>query len=352
MTAVRMGFIGAGYMGQLAHIANYAPLPDCRPVALAEPRAELARRVAEAHGIERVYRDHRELATDPEIDAVAAILPQQLVTPVVRDLLEAGRHVITEKPMGVRSEDCAELAARADERGLVYQVGYMKRHDTGVILARRLVDELLATGRLGAIMMARAWCFGGDWTFGIGEPITTDERVPEGVSEAQALPDWIEERHHQLLRRLLNVDTHVTNLVRFLLDEDFELEHAAFRDMDRPIVLQGWSASGANCVFELASLPAPRWHEGVELIFERGTLLVEPPPPMRRQSAARVVLREMGEEPRTIEPEAAPGWAFAAQARHFLSSVRGNEPPVSPASDALRDVELAEQAVRLVAASG
>jgi len=64
-----------------------------------------------------------------------------------------------------------------------------------------------------------------------------------------------------------------------------------------------------------------------------------------------VVLREMGEDPRTVEPEAAPGWAFAEQARHFLASVRGEEEPASPAEDALRDVELAEQAVRLVAQS-
>lgn len=274
------------------------------------------------------------------------------MTPVVRDLLEAGKHVITEKPMGVRSEDCRELAEAAERRGLIYQVGYMKRHDTGVLLARRMIDELLSSGRLGAITMARAWCFGGEWQFGIEQPITTCEAAPEGVSEPRSFAGWIPEELHALIGRLLNVDSHVTNLVRFLLGEDYELEHAAFRGMERPVVLQGWSASGANCVFELGRLPAPRWHEGVELFFEGGTLLVEPPPPMRRQSAARVVLREMGEEPRTVEPEAAPGWAFAEQARHFVASVRGEEPPASPASDALRDVELAEQAVRLVTATG
>lgn len=335
-------------MGQLAHIGNYTALDACEMVALAEPREELARKVAECHGIERVRADHRDIAADPEIEAVAAILPQQLVTPVARDLLEAGKHVITEKPMGVRSEDCRELAEMAEQRGLIYQVGYMKRHDTGVRLARRMTDELLETGRLGAIAMVRAWCFAGEWKFGIEDPITTDEQVPEGVSEARPFPDWIPEDLHGLFNRVVNVDSHATNLVRFLIGEDYEFEQAAFRGLDRPMVLQGWSESGANCVFELGKLPAPRWHEGVEIVFEGGTLLVEPPPPMRRQSAARVVLREMGEDPRTIEPEAAPGWAFAAQARHFLASVRGEEQPASPASDAVRDVELAEQAVRLV----
>jgi predicted dehydrogenase len=335
-------------MGQLAHIGNYALLDECEMVALAEPREELARKVADEYDIERVCRDHREIAADPEIEAVAAILRQEHVTPVVRDLLEAGKHVITEKPMGVRSEDCRELVELAADRGLVYQVGYMKRHDHGVLLAKGIIDELRESGRLGEITMARAWCFAGEWKFGIEEPIATDESVPDDVSEARPFPGWIPEELDSLYNRVLNVDSHATNLVRFLIG-DYELQQAAFRDMSRPIVLQGWSESGANCVFELGTLPAPRWHEGVEIFFEGGTLLVEPPPPMRRQSAARVVLREMGDDPRTIEPEAKPGWAFLAQARHFLASARGEEKPASPAGDAMRDVELAEEAVGLVA---
>ena len=349
MAPVAMGFVGAGYMGQLAHIGNYAPLTGARLLALAEPREELARLVAERYGIERVYRDHRELAADPDVEAVAAILRQEHVTPVVRDLLAAGKHVITEKPMGVQSGDCREVAELAAARGLVYQVGYMKRHDTGVLLAKRMLDEVLADGRLAELHFARVWCFGGGWIYGIEEPIRTDEPVPPDVSEARPFPASIPQALHGLYNRTLNVDTHVTNLLRFLIG-DCELAVAAWRE-GRPLVLQGWAECGANCVFELGQLSAPRWHEGVELYFARGVLRIEPPPPMRRQSHAHVVLHEMGDEPRTVEPEPEPGWAFAAQARHFLASVRGEEAPASPAADAVRDVELAEEAVRLVAAS-
>jgi len=348
MDPVRMGFVGAGYMGQLAHIANYARAEGAAMLALAEPRPELARRVAEAYGVERVYRDHRELAADPDVEAVAAILPQQLVTPVVRDLLEAGKHVITEKPMGVAFDECADLAALAAERGLVYQVGYMKRHDTGVLVAKRMLDELLAAERLGELHFARVWCFGGGWQYGIDEPIRTDEPVPPDTSPARPFPEWIPAELQALYNRTLNVDSHVTNLLRFLIG-DYDLEVAAWRE-GKPLVLQGWSARGVSCVFELGELSAPIWHEGVELYFAHGVLRIEPPPPLRGQSAARVVLHEMGDEPRTIEPDIEPGSAFAAQARHFLASVRGAEEAISPAADAARDVELAEDAVRLVAA--
>jgi len=350
MEPVRMGFVGAGYMGQLAHIANYAAADGARMLALAEPRRELARLVAERHGIERVYRDHRELAADPEVEAVAAILRMEHVTPVVRDLLEAGKHVITEKPMGVRADECAELAALAAERGLIYQVGYMKRHDTGVLLAQGLLHELLTTQRLGELQFARVWCFAGGWIYGIEDPIRTDEPVPPDTSPARPVPEWIPAELHGLYNRTLNVDSHVTNLLRFLIGE-YELEVAAWR-AGKPLVLQGWAQCGASCVFELGQVSAPRWHEGVELYFARGILRIEPPPPLRRQAPTRVVLHEMGDEPRTLEPEAAPGWAFAAQAEHFLASVRGEEAPVSPAADAARDVALAERAVRLVMGGG
>ena len=71
---VRLGFVGAGYMGQLAHIANYATIGDCELVALAEGRAETAKAVAEKYGIQEVYVDHHSLLEKAEIDAVVGIM--------------------------------------------------------------------------------------------------------------------------------------------------------------------------------------------------------------------------------------------------------------------------------------
>ncbi|MGC9320258.1 MAG: Gfo/Idh/MocA family protein, partial [Armatimonadota bacterium] len=285
MKPVRMGFVGAGYMGQVAHIANYARLERAEMLALAEPREALRRRVAERYHIQRTYPDHRELAADPDVEAVAAIMHESLVPPVVRDLLEAGKHVITEKPMGVASDECAELAALAEEQDLVYQVGYMKRHDTGISLARGIIDEAMSSGRYGELGMVRVWNFGGEWQYGIEGPITTDEEPPQGLSPRRPLPEWIPEELQPLYRRVLNVDSHVTNLVRLFIEQDYEFEHVGYRGMDRPFVMQGWSEGRVNCVFEIGQLPAPRWYEGLQLFFERAVVRIEPPPPLRRQAA-------------------------------------------------------------------
>ena len=75
MSAIRVAFAGVGFMGQVAHLRNYAHREDCQVVAIAEPRAELAAKVAAAFGVPKIYADHRELIDDPNIDAVIASQP-------------------------------------------------------------------------------------------------------------------------------------------------------------------------------------------------------------------------------------------------------------------------------------
>ena len=64
MDKLRIGFVGVGFMGQKAHLANYAVLDDCEVVAIAEPRRQLAEKVARRYGVEKVYKNHLELLED------------------------------------------------------------------------------------------------------------------------------------------------------------------------------------------------------------------------------------------------------------------------------------------------
>ena len=113
--AVRLGFVGAGYMGQLAHISRYAGLADVTLAALAEQRPGLGQRVGEAYGFEAVYPDHRAMLAQAKLDAVVAIAPFQLNAPLVADVLEAGLAVITEKPQVTTSPRGQELIKLARE---------------------------------------------------------------------------------------------------------------------------------------------------------------------------------------------------------------------------------------------
>jgi len=114
---IRMGFIGCGFMGQLAHIANYARLHDeCDLVAVADVRPLLAKKVAARYGIRETYTDHRELLEKADVDAVAAIMYYGHHYAVVPDVIESGRHLITEKPMACSASSAREWKAAADAK--------------------------------------------------------------------------------------------------------------------------------------------------------------------------------------------------------------------------------------------
>ena len=58
---IKIAFVGVGSMGQCAHLRNYLTIPDCEVVAVAELREKTGRRVAERHGIPRVYTDYEQM---------------------------------------------------------------------------------------------------------------------------------------------------------------------------------------------------------------------------------------------------------------------------------------------------
>ena len=117
---VRIGFVGAGYMGQNAHMANYAKIENCELPALAEGRAETAKAVAQKFGIPKIYPDHHALLEDESIDGVVAVMGFHLFNSLARDILNAGKPLITEKPIWHSTQQRAgtERACRRKRRTL------------------------------------------------------------------------------------------------------------------------------------------------------------------------------------------------------------------------------------------
>lgn len=342
MKKLRLGFVGAGYMGQLAHLENYYKLPNVEMVALAEGRKELAQKVARRYGITRVYSTHREICEDKEIDAVVSIMYFSLNHGVVKDLLLAGKNVITEKPICLTSESGREIIKIAEQKKLVYQVGYMKRFDPGVIAARDAVREIKSSGKFGRLMYLRIWCSSGNWTQSSPPPITSDEKPPEYPIAMEKFPEWMTEKQTDKLIWWLNFYSHQTNLIRYYLDEDYSFECA--NHGGNGTYLLGHSSSGVDVYMEGLGYQHPHWDEGCKIIFEKATVEVINPAPLARQQAASVrILKNDGKDSVIAESVVPQIWAFDAQAKQFVDSALNNTAPISPASEALKEVELAEE---------
>ena len=158
---LKLGFVGAGFVGQIAHIANYLEIPGCEMTALAEARPQLRALAQARYGFKHTYAYHTEMLDDDTIDAVVIVVPRPLIGPIALDCLEAGKHVITEKPMAGSLAQAERLVDAAARSGVRYIVGYQRLHDQGIAAALESIRGFVKSGELGDIVYARVHCFGG-----------------------------------------------------------------------------------------------------------------------------------------------------------------------------------------------
>ncbi|HMN27750.1 MAG TPA: Gfo/Idh/MocA family oxidoreductase, partial [Caldilineaceae bacterium] len=233
MNPVKIAFAGVGYMGQVAHLRNYVNRDDCQVVAIAEPRPELAHKVAQLYGVPKIYHDHRELITDPDVQAVVASQPHLRNGHLAIPLLRAGKYVFIEKPMAGSSQEAAAIQQAAEEGGAQVMVGLMKRHDTAVLAARARLQELSASGELGRLTRIQAHCFGGDWIHDALPPLSTQEGVPDDPEFKPVYPGGLDAEAGKQFQNYLNIMAHNFNLVRFLYPHPLSVQSAVGRRDNR-----------------------------------------------------------------------------------------------------------------------
>jgi predicted dehydrogenase len=327
-------------MGQLAHLYSFSRAPGCEIVALAEARPELARQVRARYAIPSVYGSHEELLADDGVDAVVASQPFHRNYYFGRELLEAGKHLFTEKPMAGTLQDARELVTLAEEGNLVYAVGFMKRHDPGVLAAKQILEELEQTGELGSLGMVDTTCFLGDWLQNPGQPIRTDEPLPVD-NLAPRYPDHLSTPMHPVYDHFLNVYSHNINLIRFLLPE-------------RPVVCESAQRSGESFLVALRSgdtivsvrgtpVRSHRWEEQTTFHFEKGRVEIQSATPMNRQKVADVAIWRESRGTWTEERLFVPvEWAFYRQAAAYVEAVAGGAGLSTSGRQCLADVALME----------
>ena len=120
---------------------------------MAQPRRGRAAQYAEERSIPRSHGSYEELLADDGVDAVYISTPNGLHAPWARAALEAGRHVLCEKPVDADPEVVEGLFALAAERGLVFTEAFMWRH----LPQTQAMCDLVAQGAVGELRMIRVW---------------------------------------------------------------------------------------------------------------------------------------------------------------------------------------------------
>ena len=129
MNKLKCAVIGTGYLGKF-HAEKYAGIEECELVAVVDINEQAANDVAEKHGVESLT-DYESLLG--KVDAVSIVVPTRLHYLVARDFLNAGTHVLVEKPITVTVEEADELITIAKEKNVILQVGHLERFNPAIM---------------------------------------------------------------------------------------------------------------------------------------------------------------------------------------------------------------------------
>jgi predicted dehydrogenase len=171
---VRWGVMGNANIARVCVIPAIQKSKNGRVRALATRRPAESRHTATEHNIAHVYDSYQALLDDPEIDAVYVPLPNRLHHPWTIKALQAGKHVLCEKPLACTAAQAREMAWAAEGAGKLLMEAFMYRFHPRT----RRVKQLVEAGAIGRLRLIRsAFCF------------PMDEELLSSGREARLQPD-------------------------------------------------------------------------------------------------------------------------------------------------------------------
>lgn len=333
---MRLGLIGCGIIGVLRAEA-IAQLDGFRLTAVADADAGRARAMAGRFGA-LVDADWRSLVRRPDIDAVIVSTPPPLHAPMCIEALEAGKHVLCEKPLARSPEEGRPILEAAERSGRLLAVGFNYRFYPAIVKAREILDS----GLIGELDHIRSYT---------GHPGGREFSHP-----------WVHEADVMGGGALVDNGIHTIDLTRYFLGEVSEVKGFATSNV--------WGFAGCednafallrSPVGKVASLQAS-WSEwrgyrwAIEIYGTRGCVRASYPPMLTQavwmDRAGGRRRRRMHIFPlfQVIERLRSPQWtvrqSFMAELPAFSRAIAGEKTVIAVGRDGLRAVEIAHAAYR------
>ncbi|MBA4105463.1 MAG: dehydrogenase [Pirellula sp.] len=179
MSKIKAGIIGTGFIGP-AHVEAIRRLGFVEVAAVSERDQALAQHKADEMSIPKAYGDYKQMLADPEIQVIHNCTPNHLHFDVNRDILAAGKHVVSEKPLAMNSTESKELVRLAAKAGVVNAIDFNYRYMPLVQQARAMCQERGDVGRVLAVhgSYLQDWLFKEtDWNWRLVPELSGDSRA-------------------------------------------------------------------------------------------------------------------------------------------------------------------------------
>ncbi|WP_080873204.1 Gfo/Idh/MocA family protein [Oceanobacillus timonensis] len=311
--SVKIAVIGCGSIAKHRHLPEYAANKHVEIAAVCDIVQERAEEAAATYQA-KAYTDYKTLLKDENVDAVSICLPNYLHAPVSVDALNAGKHVLCEKPMATSTEEADQMIEAAKQSGKKLMIGHNQRF----VPSHQKARELIASGAIGKIYSFRT-------TFGHGGP--------EGWS-ADGKESWFFKKDEAFIGAMGDLGIHKADLIRYVLQDEMvevgafvETSAKADTDVDDNASLILKSANGIIGTLAASWAYTANEDNSTVIYGEKAILRLEDDPTyslVAQYASGETVKYELG----GIQSNDEGGQTTTHVIDHFIESIQNNTTPL------------------------
>jgi UDP-N-acetylglucosamine 3-dehydrogenase len=199
---MKIAVIGCGKIAQMRHIPELSEHPEVELVAFCDTNTQRARELADKYHVVRVFSEFRDLLACAELDGVAICTPNSFHAEMGMLALQAGKHVLLEKPMAIEREACRLMVETAKKQNKVLLVGHNQRLHP----VYRRAKQIIQSGIMGKVIQFTA-------NFQHGGP---------ELWSIDGANNWFLQRDQAGLGVLGDLGVHKIDMIRWMLDDSID----------------------------------------------------------------------------------------------------------------------------------
>lgn len=325
MQKLKVGVIGCGSIAQHRHLPEYIANKNVELAAVCDINEERALKVAEKYGVNS-YTKYEELLSSGKVDAVSICTPNYLHAPISIAALEAGIHVLCEKPMATSRQEAEAMIAAAEKSGKKLMIAHNQRF----VPSHQKARHLIASGEVGKIYSFRT-------AFGHGGP--------EGWS-VEGKEGWFFQKEKAFVGAMGDLGVHKTDLLRYILGEEIvevgafvETSAKDFADVDDNAVCVLKTESGIIGTLAASWAYVSKEDNSTIIYGEKAILRLEDDPVhslVVQYANGEVVKYELGK----IQSNEEGGQQNSHVIEKFVDSVLYDEEPPVPGREGMKSLEV------------
>ncbi len=314
---LNVGVLGCGPIAQAGHFESCTKAANARLYAICDVAADLRDRMAATHAPEKSYGDYAEMLADPALDAVIIATSDAFHVPASIMALEAGKHVLCEKPLAMGLEESLQLQEVVARTGKRFQVGHMLRFDPALQEAHRFVTQ-----EMGDIVALKAWYCDSTHRYTV-----TDAVQPLIIKSAQSRKPAEDPKADKERYFMLAHGSHLVDLARHFAGEILALRAR----LSQKAGMYCWFvdvefASGTLGHLDLTIAIRADWLEGMQIYGQNGSVSAKIWNPWYYRSAEVDIFRE--KDATSYRPLGADGHFYRRQLEGFARVILDGAPQI------------------------